>query len=231
MYNIYSIVNTQTGDEYVSFTTELLNKVWRDTLQKYTNENSSLYNAMRYYGINRFKIRPIEEYYGKDIDNRVNMIMSRRKCTYNKDVIEYKKREVKRGKSRLRWGIQRKKKPKAKKKTTTLKCRCVETGKLKTLHGWEAAARFCNGDVANIKRAIKREGVAYGYKWWIYKKAEDAKRKVYGIHKEGHITPVFDSISDAMRAMDEDDRGKGICTSIKWGQRWRGYLWYYADAQ
>ena len=26
-----------------------------------------------------------------------------------------------------------------------------------------------------------------------------------------------------------DDRGKGICTSIKWGSRWKGYMWHYSE--
>ena len=32
-----------------------------------------------------------------------------------------------------------------------------------------------------------------------------------------------------MRAFGEEDKGKGICTSIKWGNYWRGYKWYYSD--
>ena len=104
-----------------------------------------------------------------------------------------------------------------------------QTGKLKTHHGWKAAAEFANGKVTKIKDAIARDGTAYGYKWWVYKQIGSNKRKVYGIHKEGHVTPIFDSISEAMRAMGEDDRGKGICTSLKWNQRWKGYMWFYAD--
>ena len=107
----------------------------------------------------------------------------------------------------------------------------METGKLKTLHGWDTAAKFCNGDVANIKRAIRTDGSAYGYKWWVYKKVESVKKRVYGVGKSGEVTKVFDSILDAMRAFGEEDRGKGICTSLKWGSRWKGYLWYYKDTK
>ena len=52
---------------------------------------------------------------------------------------------------------------------------------------------------------------------------------MYGIHKNGHVTQVFESIYEAMRSFGEEDKGKGICTSIKWGSRWKGYLWYKAD--
>lgn len=188
--------------------------------------------AMRQYGANAFKISILEEYYGKDIESRLQYWIDSTEAIYNKDTLEHKTKPVKRTKSRLKWGIQRKKKPKAKRETNIIKCRSVETGKLKTLHGWEECAKFCNGNVSNIKKAVQRGGTAYGYKWWIYKKAGDSKRQVYGIHKDnGHVTPIFESITAAMKSIGEDDRGKGICTSIKWNLTWRGYYWYYADDQ
>ena len=129
-----------------------------------------------------------------------------------------------------KWGYQRKHKKQKKSNKIVLKCRSLETGKLKTIHGWDAAAKFAGGHVANIKRAIKTNTNAYGYKWWIYKKVE-IRRSVYGVHKDGSVTKVFDTISAAMRSFGEEDRGKGICTSIKWGSRWKGYQWYYADLE
>ena len=230
MFNIYSIQNTITTDEYIGYTELPLNKVWRDTLQKFTIENSSLYSAMRHYGIKHFRIRPIEEYYGNDIEDKIELIKRRRNCTYNQDILEHKYTPAKKPNIKKKWGIQKKKKPSPKHETNTIKCRSLETGKLKTLHGWKACAKFCNGDITNIKKAVRRGGTAYGYKWWIYKKARDSKRKVYGIHKEtGHCTPIFESISEAMRSVGESDRGKGICTSIKYGLTWRGYKWYYSE--
>lgn len=229
MFNIYVIKNLITSHQYIDYTDLPLNKKWKEILEKYNQENSSLFMSMKRYGVNNFKISILEEYYKNDIDVRLEYWLNRYSPEYNKDILEYNTPKQTPPKMRRKWGIQRKHKPKPKHKTNTIKCRCLETGKLKTHHGWEAAAKWAGGNVGNIKKAVARNGTAYGYKWWIYKKAGDGKRKVYGIHKEGHVTPVFDSISAAMRAFDEDDRGKGICTSIKWKQRWKGYMWYYAD--
>jgi len=206
-----------------------LNKKWKEILQKYKDENSALFMSLRYYGIDNFKISILEEYYTNDIADRMEYWFNRYKPEYNQRVIEFNHVAQKKCTSKLKWGYQRTKKPSHKHESNIIKCRNIETGKLKTLHGWKAAAEFCNGRTESIKRAIKRDGTAYGYKWWIYKKAKDIKRKVYGIHKEGHVTPIFDSITEAMRAMGEEDRGKGICTSLKWNQRWKGYMWFYAD--
>ena len=229
MYNIFVIKNLKTHHQYIGFTELPLNKKWKEILQKYETENSSLFMSIKYYGIDNFKISILEEYYQSDIANRMEYWFNRYSPEYNQEVMEFTHVEQKKSNSKLKWGIQRTKKPSTKHETNTIKCRNIETGKLKTLHGWDAAAKWVNGNVSNIKKAVAREGTAYGYKWWIFKKAKDSKRKVYGIHKEGHITPIFDSISEAMRAMGADDRGKGICTSLKWNQRWKGYMWYYAD--
>ncbi len=206
-----------------------MNKEWKEVLNNYQSGSSALFMAMRYYGSTNFKISILEEWYKPGIEDRMEYWCNRYSPEYNKDVMEFSYTPRKKHTSKRKWGYARKHKPSPKHETNTIKCRDVETGKLKTLHGWDAAARFCGGDISNIKKAIRRKGTAYGYKWWIFKKAKDAKRKVYGIHKEGHITPIFDSITLAMKAMNEVDRGKGICTSIKWGQRWKGYLWYYAE--
>ena len=229
MYNIFVIKNVKTHHQYIGFTDLSLNRKWKEILQNYQSGTSALFMSMKYYGTDNFKISILEEYYKSDIEDRMEYWFNRYEPEYNKQVLEHTTTPRKKHRSKLRWGYQRVHKPKAKKETNTIKCRNIETGKLKTLHGWDAAARFCNGDVSNIKKAVRRKGTAYGYKWWIFKKAKDAKRKVYGVHKQGHITPIFQSITEAMKAMGEDDRGKGICTSIKWGSMWKGYKWYYSD--
>ena len=223
------IVNRQNGHKYLGSDVRPLNKVWREILEKYESWNGSLYNTMKYYGVNSFTIRIVEEVQDNRLDERMVYWKERYSPEYNKEVLDFSYTKQRKPRSKLKWGYQRVHKPKAKKETNTIKCRSLETGKLKTLHGWDAAAKFCNGNVSNIKKAIRRSGSAYGYKWWIYKKAKDSKRCVYGVHKEGHITPVFESITAAMKAMGADDKGKGICTSIKWKQRWKGYMWYYSD--
>ena len=230
MYNIFVVKNIVNGHQYIDYTDLPLNKKWKEIIEKYENGSTSLYNSIRYNGIDRFKISILEEYYGKDVEDRLKYWFDRYDPEYNKDVLEHNGVVSKKRKSRLKWGYQRKHKPKSKHATNTIKCRCLETGKLKTHHGWEAAAKWCNGSIGNIKRAVHNNGTAYGYKWWIYKKAGDNKRRVYGVHKDGHVTPVFESIVAAMKEFGEDDRGKGICTSIKWGSRWKGYLWYYSES-
>lgn len=229
MINIYIIRHNQTGCKYLGFDKRPLNKVWREISENYTEWNGSLWNTMKRAGINQFKISIVEEVADHKLEARMEYWMNRYNPEYNKDVIAHEDRAKKPNKkTRRRWGYQRVHKPKGKPRSNVIKCRSLETGKLKTLHGWKACAEFCDGDLANIKRAIRTGGSAYGYKWWIYKKVEN-KRSVYGVGKEGQVTKVFASISDAMRAFGEDDRGKGICTSIKWGSRWKGYLWYYSD--
>jgi len=231
LYNIYVIKNLETGHSYIDYTEKPLNREWREMLQKYESENSSLFMSMRRYNPSNFKISILEEYYKCDIANRMEYWFDRYKPEYNQDVLEHNITRERHTTSKRKWGIQRKKKPSPKHPCNTIKSRCTKTGKLKTHHGWKAAAEFANGKITKIKDAIARDGTAYGYKWWVYKQIGSNKRKVYGIHKEGHVTPIFDSISEAMRAMGEDDRGKGICTSIKWNQRWKGYMWFYADDQ
>ena len=231
LYNIYVIKNIKNGHQYIGFTELQLQRKWKEILQKYNDENSALFMHLRYYGISNFKISILEEYYNKDIDNRMEYWFNRYKPEINQDIIIPDHTPQKKCTSKRKWGYQRVHKPSPKHQTNTIKCRNVDTGKIKTLHGWKAAAEYCGGDVTNIKKAVARKGTAYGYKWWIYKRAKDSKRKVYGVHKDGHITPIFISITEAMRAMGEEDRGKGICTSLKWKQRWKGYMWYYADLE
>ena len=206
-----------------------MNREWKEILQKHEHGNSALFMALRYYGTHNFKISILEEYYKSDIQDRMEYWFDRYKPELNQDIIIPDIVEQKKSNSKRRWGYQRVHKPSPRHETNTIKCRNLETGKIKTLHGWKAAASYVDGNVTNIKKAIRRKGTAYGYKWWIYKRAKDPKRKVYGVHKDGHITPIFNSITEAMRAMESDDRGKGICTSLKWNQRWKGYMWYYAD--
>ena len=229
MINIYIVVNRVNGHKYLGYDSRPLNKVWREMLEKADHENTSLYNTMKHVGTDRFSIKIVEEVIERKVEERMEYWFNRYNPEYNTIQKEYIPRGKYKRNSRRVTGIMRKKKPKAKRETTTIKCRNVETGKLKTLHGWKAACDYVNGERSNIKRAIARGSVAYGHKWWIYKKAGDIRKPVYGISKEGHYTEVYESISAAMRAFGEDDKGKGICTSIKWGRRWRGYLWYYAQ--
>ena len=229
LYNIFVIKNLKNGHQYIDYTELQLQKKWKEILQKYNDENSALFMSLRYYGISNFKISVLEEHYGLDIEDRMEYWFNRYNPELNQDIIIPDNIQQKKSNSKLKWGYQRTKKPSPKHESNIIKCRNLETGKLKTLHGWKAAADYVNGNITNIKKAIRRKGTAYGYKWWIYKRAKDPKRKVYGIHKEGHVTPIFDSITEAMRAMGEEDRGKGICTSLKWNQRWKGYMWFYAD--
>ena len=230
MYNIYIIVNRVNGHKYLGSDKRPLNKVWREMLEKADHENTSLYNTMKHVGTDRFSIKIVEEVPEHKLDSRMQYWLDKYNPEYNTGALVEIIERGKYKRSTRRWGIQRKKKPKAKRETNTIKCRNVETGKLKTLHGWKAAAEYVNGDLSNIKKAIKKGSVAYGHTWWIYKKAGDIKRPVYGVNKDGHFTKVYPSISDAMRDFDGDDRGKGICTSIKWGSRWRGYLWFYEES-
>ena len=232
MHNIYLIINRHNGHKYLGSDTRPLNKVLREIRTNYNNVNSSLSNTMRHVGCDAFTIKILEEVEKSKLEERLQYWQDRYKPEYNKSVIPHNTKSVdnkqsyKRGERK--WGYQRKHKKKKKENKNVIKCRDVKTGKLKTLHGWDAAAKFCNGYVANIKRAIRTNGTAYGYKWWIYKKVE-IKRSVYGVHKDGSVTQIFDTISSAMRQFGEEDRGKGICTSLKWGSRWKGYLWFYCD--
>ena len=231
LYNIYVIKNLENGHQYIDYTDKPLNKKWKELLANYDQGTNSLCMSMKRYGVNRFKIGILEEWYTSDITDRMEYWFNRYTPEYNLEVLEHNIKRERHTTTKRKWGYQRTHKPKAKHPCNTIKSRCTKTGKLKTHHGWKAAAEFANGKVTKIKDAIARDGTAYGYKWWVYKQIETNKRKVYGIHKEGHVTPIFDSISEAMRAMGEDDRGKGICTSLKWNQRWKGYMWFYADDQ
>ena len=230
MINIFIVVNRVNGHKYLGFDSRPLNKVWREMLQKSNNETTSLYNTMKHVGSDRFSIKIVEEVADHKLDERMEYWMDRYQPEYNNGaLVEYKSRgEYKR--DGRKYGIMRKKKPKAKRDTNTIKCRNIETGKLKTLHGWKAAVEYVDGDLSNIKRAVKNDTIAYGHKWWIYKKLDSIKKSVYGVNKDGHYTKVYESISDAMRDFGGDDRGKGICTSIKWNKRWRGYLWFYEES-
>lgn len=230
MINIYIVVNRVNGHKYLGFDERPLNKVWREMIEKCETENSSLYNTMRHVGTDRFSIKIVEEVDNRKLDDRLEYWMNRYSPEYNEGALpEITTRGTYKRNGR-KYGIMRKKKPKAKRETNTIKCRNVETGKLKTLHGWKAACEYVGGERSNIKRAIARGSIAYGHYWWYYKKVGDIKKRVYGVNKDGHYTRVYDSISDAMRDFGGDDRGKGICTSIKWNRRWRGYLWFYEES-
>lgn len=234
MINIYMIVNRQNGHKYLGSDVRPLNKVWREILEKYESWNGALYNTMKYYGSGAFSIKIVEEVNDNRLEERMAYWAERYTPEYNEVVIPHETKHVDNKESYRRgerkWGYQRIHKKQKKSNKIVLKCRSLETGKLKTLHGWETAAKFAGGHVANIKRAIRTNTNAYGYKWWIYKKVE-IRRSVYGVHKDGSITETFPTITSAMRAFGEEDRGKGICTSIKWGSRWKGYQWYYADSE
>lgn len=227
------IVNRQNGHKYLGSDVRPLNKVWREILEKYESWNGSLYNTMKYYGVGAFSIKIVEEVADHKLEERMVYWRERYSPEYNDSVIRYTSKSVDNKESyrkgARKWGYNRVHKKKKRENKNVIKCRNVETGKLKTLHGWDAAAKFCGGYIANIKRAVKTGGTAYGYKWWIYKKVE-IRRSVYGVHKDGSVTKVFPTISEAMRAFGEEDKGKGICTSIKWGKTWKGCMWYYADS-
>ena len=226
MINIYIIINRKNGNKYLGFDTLPINKIWKNILEKYQYENTTLYSTMQHTGIEHFTIKIVEEYYGKDIDERMEYWIEKYKPEYNTDVREWNGRQIDR-KKKYNKDWSKKRRPKTIRRKCVIKCRNVETGKLKTLHGWDEVESFCNGYRANILQAMERDGTAYGYKWWFVNRI-DNKRPVYGINKDGDRTKVFESVVAGMRAFNEEDRGKGICTSIKWGNYWRGYRWYYA---
>ena len=226
MINIYIIINRKNGNKYLGFDTLPINKIWKEILEKYQYENTTLYSTMQHTGIDNFTIKIVEEYYGKDIDNRMEYWIEKYKPEYNSDVREWDGRKIDR-KKKYNKDWSKKRRPKTIRNKNIIKCRNVETGKLKTLHGWDEVEKFCNGYRANILQAMKRNGTAYGYKWWFVDRI-DNKRPVYGINRDGDRTKVFESVVAGMRAFNEEDKGKGICTSIKWGNYWRGYKWYYA---
>ena len=230
MINIYIIINRKNGNKYLGFDTLPINKIWKNILEKYQYENTTLYSTMNHIGIEHFTIKIVEEYYGKDIDSRMEYWIDKYKPEYNTDIIGYEIKPAPPRKKKYNKNWMNKRRPKTIRRKCVIKCRNVETGKLKTLHGWDEVESFCNGYRANIIQAMKRNGTAYGYEWWFHQKI-DIKRPVYGINKDGDKTKTFDCIADAMRAFGYEDRCKGICTSIKWNREWCGYKWYYASEE
>lgn len=186
MYNIYIIKHKETGYKYLGYDKRPLNKVWREIRENYKEWNGALFNTMKRVGVDSFKISIVEEVQDNKLEERMVYWKDKYTPEYNNDVIEHVNRKKKPNKkTRRRWGYQRVHKPNGKRQKTVIKCRDIKTGKLKTLHGWQACVDYCNGDMANIKRAVKTGGTAYGYKWWIYKKVGSVKRSVYGVGKSG----------------------------------------------
>ncbi len=59
---IYSIYNQETGKYYIGQTTQDLNKRWKEHLYEAKRHNGApLYKSMRKYGLDKFKIKVIEE--------------------------------------------------------------------------------------------------------------------------------------------------------------------------
>ena len=233
MVNVYMILNRTNGKKYIGISTLPLNKVWKQTLSEYEQGNTPLYNTMKSVGSDNFTIKIIEEYYGKDIDDRLLYWLDKHQPEYNSDHIPYViKPNPRKNKTKRRWGIQRKHKPKGASEMIVLKCRNLKTGKLKTIHGWKNAVKYIGGAAcaSNIARSIKKDTTAYGHKWWVVKKPK-LVRKVYGVNREGDSTCVYESIAAACLSFGIEDKGKGICTSIKWGKTWMGYFWHYADLE
>ena len=138
MINIYMIVNRQNGHKYLGSDVRPLNKVWREILEKYELWNGSLYNTMKYYGPGAFSIKIVEEVNENRLEERMKYWSDRYSPEYNEAVIAHEtvhvdnKESYRRGERK--WGYNRKHKPKKKSNKIVLKCRNLETGKLKTIY-------------------------------------------------------------------------------------------------
>ena len=145
LQNIFIVLNLDNGCKYIHHTPLPLNKQWKQMLDTYMNENSSLSIAMRLHGIERFRIKILEECNDNKLQDRLAYWIEREQPEYNKTVLEHttnsfdNKKSYREGKRK--WGYNRKKKP-SNKRTNTIKCRNLETGKIKTFHGWAEAAAF-----------------------------------------------------------------------------------------
>ena len=79
----------------------ILHKVWREILEKYESWNGALYNTMKYYGVNSFTIRIVEEVQDNKLDERMVYWKERYSPEYNESVFLYKDRIRYIGESRI----------------------------------------------------------------------------------------------------------------------------------
>ena len=70
----------------------------KNILEKYQYENTTLYSTMQHTGIEHFTIKIVEEYYGKDIDNRMQYWIDKYQPEYNTDVRKWDGRKIDRKK-------------------------------------------------------------------------------------------------------------------------------------
>ena len=226
---IYMILNHQNGYKYIGVSDILLNKKWREILANKCNVNDTLHRTLCNGNIADFKMTELEEIYQEHkLETRLQYWLDKYKPEYNKVVHEWETKEYKEGKYRKNWHKGNKGKSRA---SVILKAKHKESGKWMQVSGWKRAAAKVNGDWRNIMRAASTNnggGYAYGYYWYIKKPSGDTRRRCYGVDGNGAYTKTFDSLTEAMRALGGDDNCKGICTSIKWGNKWRGYNWFYA---
>jgi hypothetical protein len=228
MKTIFIIINQSNASAYIGYTDKLLNKYWKELISNCCNVNDPLNRTMCEQGIEQFRIRELEEIYVESkLDERLAHWIDKYDPVYNKEVKEHvpvKKNYFTRRKD---WA----KGKTSKKDKVLIKAREIATGKIKQWRGWHNCANKVNGDYRNILKAMKRGGSAYGYdNWRVVERPEDPRRPVYGVDATGNHTKVFESITAASRALGEqDNKGtKGICTSLKYKTRYKGYNWYYA---
>ena len=94
MYNIYLILNRQNGHKYLGSDVRSLNKVWKEIRSKYESWNEPLYNTMKYYGIEAFTIRILEEVHERNLEERLRYWSNRYHPEYNMSVIPHESRVV-----------------------------------------------------------------------------------------------------------------------------------------
>ena len=92
------------------------------------------------------------------------------------------------------------------------------------------AAKYVNGATSNISISIKKNWVAYGYRWEILDK-KPLKFKIYGIHKDtGERTEMFPSIKAAARNWGMNDNHFRKCLKDKTKTAAK-HFWYFHNEE
>lgn len=229
MILIYIIVNQMNGCSYIGTTEKQLYEEWQEVIDNACNINSTLHNNICYGGAENYRIRQLEEIYQLNlVQTRLDYWIDKYKPVYNLDIVKHEVGKPVHNKHNKDWN---KKNRGGSSAQVVLKAKNKVTGKWITVTGWHKAADKVKGDWRNIMRAAnKNGGYAYGYYWYVKSRPDTLCKRCYGIDDKGNRTKVFDSLTEACKGIAVNDKTKGICTSIKYGQKFRGYYWFYYDA-
>lgn len=233
---IYLIINKQNGHKYIGQTTQSMNRVWQEHIERSKRMSSeTIHRAFRKYGVHHFMIKEVDECDESLLNEKEQYWIDKYSPEYNQFTEEEEEQEstpIIEEKKESQWGkVSFTVRGDGKHSGIRIEGMNLETGEWIEWENARMAAAELAGDPrknSNILKAAKKGQIAYGHRWRFLEQ-KTKKKPIKAVNRVTWQEYHFESIADALRKVAPGNAGTGLKRALRSKGRytWKNHLWFY----